>query len=49
VKRLRRLQNLVGHGNFCILNFPDGLKLARNHGKVGEFTLQELRFMEDVF
>ena len=49
VKRLRRLQRLVGHGNFCILNFPDGLALARNHSMVGEFTLQELRFLEDTF
>ncbi len=49
VMRLRRLQKLVGHGNFNILNFPDGLSLARNYSKVGKFTKRELRFMEITF
>lgn len=49
VMRLRRLQQLVGHGNFHILNFPDGLSLARNYSKVGKFTKSELRFMEIIF
>lgn len=49
VMRLRRLQRLVGHGNFNILNFPDGLALARNYSKVGEFTKAELDFLELVF
>ena len=47
--RLRRLQKLVGHGNFHILNFTDGLSLARNYSKVGKFTKQELSFMELTF
>jgi len=46
VLRLRRLQKLVGHGNFNILNFTDGLSLAGNYSKVGKFTKQELQFME---
>jgi D-alanyl-D-alanine carboxypeptidase-like protein len=49
VMRMRRLQKLVGHGNFNILNFPDGLALARNYSKVGKFTKQELGFMETIF
>jgi len=49
VLRLRRLQKLVGHGNFNILNFTDGLSLARNYSRVGEFTKQELQFMELTF
>lgn len=49
VMRLRRLQKLVGHGNFNILNFTDALSLARNYSKVGEFTKQELKFMETIF
>ena len=49
VKRMRRLQKLVGHGNFNILNFPDAIALARNYSDVGEFTKQELSFMESVF
>lgn len=49
VLRMRRLQKLVGHGNFNILNFADGLALARNYSKVGRFTKQELAFMELTF
>jgi D-alanyl-D-alanine carboxypeptidase-like protein len=49
VMRLRRLQKLVGHGNFNILNFPDGLSLARNYSKVGKFTKSELGFLETIF
>ena len=49
VMRLRRLQKLVGHGNYHILNFADGLALARNYSRVGEFTKQELDFMELTF
>ena len=49
VMRLRRLQRLVGHGNFHILSFTSGLSTARNYSKVGEFTKPELRFMETIF
>jgi D-alanyl-D-alanine carboxypeptidase len=49
VLKLRRLQKLVGHGNFNILNFTDGLSLARNYSRVGKFTKQELQFMELTF
>lgn len=49
VKRLRRLQKLVGHGNFNILNFTDGLALARNYPDVGSFTKEEQKFLEIVF
>ena len=49
VMRLRRLQKLVGHGNFNILSFTDGLSLARNYSNVGKFTKPELSFMELTF
>jgi len=49
VMRLRRLQKLVGHGNFNILNFTDGMSLARNYPDVGEFTKDERKFLEVVF
>ena len=49
VMRLRRLQKLAGHGNYNILNFTDGLALARNYSRIGEFTKQELGFMELTF
>jgi len=49
VMRLRRLQKLVGHGNFNILNFSNGMSLARNYPDVGKFTKEELSFMETIF
>ncbi len=49
VMRLRRLQNLVGHGNFQILSFEKGLRVADRYSQVGEFTRAELRFMEIIF
>jgi hypothetical protein len=49
VMRLRRLQNLVGHGNFQVLSFDGGLKIARKYSEVGKFTRAELRFMEIIF
>ena len=49
VNRMRNLQKLVGHGNFNILNFTDGLSLAKNYPKVGRFTKEELKFLEFVF
>ncbi len=49
VMRLRRLQNLVGHGNFQRLGFDAGLRIARKYSKVGKFTSAELRFIEMIF
>ena len=49
LKRLRNLQKLVGHGNFNILSFTDGLALARNYSQVDRFTDAELNFMETIF
>ena len=49
VSRLKRLQRTVGHGNFHLLSFDDGLALARNYPKVGSFTREELNFLEKVF
>lgn len=49
VQRLKRLQRTVGHGNFHLLSFDEGLAIARNYSKVGRFTKQELDFFERVF
>jgi hypothetical protein len=49
LKRLRRLQQIVGHGNFQIVSFDDGLKIARRYSQVGEFSRAEIRFMEMIF
>lgn len=49
VSRLKRLQRLVGHGNFHLLSLDYGLKLSRNYSRVGEFSRQELDFLEEIF
>jgi len=49
VSRLKRLQRLVGHGNFHLLSLDYGLKLSRNYSKVGRFTQEELDFLEQIF
>ena len=49
VMRLRRQQDIIGHGNFQILNFDDGLSLARRYPAIEAFTKAETRFMEMIF
>jgi hypothetical protein len=49
VKRLKRLQRTVGHGNFYLLNFDDALKIACNYSRVGRFPKAELDFLETIF
>lgn len=49
VARLTRLQRTVGHGNFHLLGFDEGLAIARNYSRVGEFSRQELDFLERIF
>jgi hypothetical protein len=49
VSRLKRLQRLVGHGNFHLLSLDYGLKLSRNYSNVGKFTQKELGFLEEIF
>jgi len=49
VSRLKRLQRTVGHGNFHLLGFDDGLEIARNYPKVGSFPKEELDFLERIF
>ena len=49
VKRLKRLQETVGHGNFSLLNFDDAIKIASNYSQVGPFTKSELAFLEMIF
>lgn len=49
VLRLKQLQRTVGHGNFHLLSFDDGLTIARNYPKVGRFSPKELDLLERIF
>lgn len=49
VRRLRRLEAVVGHGNFYLLNFDGALKNARYYSEVGGFTKDEIAFLERLY
>jgi len=49
VSRLKRLELLVGHGNFYLLDFDRALSFSRNYPEIGEFTPKELDFLERIF
>ena len=49
VKRFKRLQSTVGHGNFYLLSFDDAIKIARNYRRVGRFKKKEIDFLEMIF
>ena len=49
VRRLKRLQQYTGYGNFYLLDFDNAIKIARNYSFVGAFSLAELDFLEMVF
>jgi len=49
VSRLKRLQRTVGHGNFHLLSFDDGMAIARNYSKVGRFSKEDMDFLERTF
>ncbi len=49
VRRLSRLEALVGHGNFHILGFDDAVRFARYYPEIGDFSRQELDLMEELF
>jgi len=48
-KRIDRVQNLVGHGNFNVVSFDEMLGYGRRYRSVGEFTLAEKTFLEELF
>ena len=49
VQRLHRLEQFVGHLNFQIIGFDEGIRIARRYADVGKFTEAELGFMEMIF
>ena len=49
VARLSRLQRVVGYANFNLLSFDEALKYAKSYSDIGEFTPEELSFIESVF
>ncbi|MEM7293139.1 MAG: M15 family metallopeptidase [Pseudomonadota bacterium] len=48
-QRLSRLQQYVGYGNFNIISWDESLQYARRAPSIGEFTVAELAFIDEVF
>lgn len=47
--RVDRVKRTVGYGNFNLLGFDEMLAIARNYSQVGEFSTEELAFIEEMF
>lgn len=47
--RFKRIQNLIGHGNFCLAGFDDALSCSRSYDAIGPFPRRELDFLEKLF
>jgi D-alanyl-D-alanine carboxypeptidase len=48
-KRMGRVQQLVGHGNFNVISVDEMLAYAARHPVVGEFSIAEKAFLEELF
>jgi hypothetical protein len=49
VRRLSRLQDTVGYGNFCLFNFDDMRRMASSYANIGEFPREEIDCLEKLF
>lgn len=49
VKRLQRITSFAGEGKFCVMSFDEALIFGKQSSQVGEFTKEELSFMEELF
>lgn len=49
LRRIKRVQKLVGFGNFNLLSFDEMLKVARSYPSVEQFSRTELVFLEQLF
>lgn len=48
-QHLSRVESYMGHGNFNLMSFDEMLRSGRNFSRIGEFTDEELNFLEEVF
>ena len=49
LKRLIRVQKLVGYGNFHLISFDTAIRMARGYTRVGRFSRNEIEFLEKLF
>lgn len=48
-RKLKKIMNYIGYGNFNLIGFESALKYARHVGRLESFTKQEQEFMEELF
>lgn len=49
LERINRVQDYIGFGNFNVVSFDEALKYGKHSPRIGEFTKEELAFMEKLF
>ncbi len=49
LKRINNVKRTVGYGNFNIIGFDEMITIGKRYSNVGEFTKEELDFMEKIF
>lgn len=49
VNRFRRIQKLIGYGNFGLISMDNAIKTAQQHSSIGSFTKKEIDFIEMIF
>ncbi len=49
VERLQRVISKIGDGNFCVIGFAEALKCGKDNPEVGEFTKEEIAFIESIY
>ncbi len=49
IKRIMRVQRIVGHGHFQLYSLDDAIKAGKNYSRIGPFSREELKFMETIF
>ena len=47
--RFQRIVSFAGDGRFCVMSFDEALGCGKQSSHVGEFTKDELSFMEELF
>jgi hypothetical protein len=48
-KRLDRVRNMVGRGNFNVISFDEIIRFSKRYSRVGQFKAGELAFFEEIF
>lgn len=49
LKRILRVQKVIGYGNFNLVGFDDMLLYAHRYPKIGRFTKKELSLVDEIF